>query len=127
SEHYGVDFVSAALRGIENEDLDARLDGYESNGGIPTVFRLIQNSPNPFNPVTRVAYNVPHESHVAVHVYDVSGRVVRTLVDGSKEPGRHVAVWDGRNDQGESCGSGVYFCVMETPEYRGSHKMMLLK
>ena len=60
-------------------------------------------------------------------MYDVSGRVVRTLVDSVKEPGRHSAVWDGRNEHGEECGSGVYFCVMETPEYRGSHKMMLLK
>jgi flagellar hook assembly protein FlgD len=60
-------------------------------------------------------------------VYDVSGRVVRTLVDDTKEPGRHAAVWDGRNDQGERCGSGVYFCVMETPEYSGSNKMVLLK
>ena len=57
----------------------------------------------------------------------MSGREVRTLVDGVVEPGRHAAVWDGRNGQGESCGSGVYFCVMEAPEYRASHKMMLLK
>ncbi len=127
SEQHGVDFASAALRGIENADLNASLEGYEASGSIPTVFRLVQNSPNPFNPVTIIAFHVPHESHVAVHVYDVSGREVRTLVDGVKEPGRHSAVWDGRNDQGESCSSGVYFCVMETPEYRGSHKMMLLK
>jgi hypothetical protein len=127
AEDYGVDFASASLRGVDNEQMDARLEGYESGGDIPTVFRLVQNSPNPFNPVTTIAFRVPHESRVAVRVYDVSGRVVRTLVDSIKEPGRHAAVWDGRNDQGQSCGSGVYFCVMETPEYSGSHKMVLLK
>jgi hypothetical protein len=127
TEDYGVDFASASLRGVDNERMDARLEGYESGGDIPTVFHLVQNSPNPFNPVTTIAFRVPHESRVAVRVYDVSGRVVRTLVDGIREPGRHAAVWDGRNDHGESCGSGVYFCVMETAEYSGSHKMVLLK
>ena len=127
TEEYGVDFASASIRGVDNEQLDAVFEGYEPGGDIPTAFRLVQNSPNPFNPATTIAFHVPHESRVAVRVYDVSGRVVRTLVDGTKEPGRHAAVWDGRNDQGESCGSGVYFCVMETPESSSSHKMVLLK
>jgi len=43
------------------------------------------------------------------------------------EPGRHSAVWNGTNGNGESVGSGVYFCTMETPNYRDSHKMTLLK
>ena len=127
SEQYGVGFASAALRGIENEDLDASLEGYEASGSIPTVFRLVQNSPNPFNPVTKVAYHVPSESRVTIRVFDVTGRLVTILVDDVVEPGRHAAVWDGTNDAGESVGSGVYFCTMETPDYRGSHKMMLLK
>jgi len=127
SDESSVDFASATLRGVENELLDADLEGYDSTGDIPAVFKLAQNAPNPFNPMTTIAFNVPHESRVAIRVYDVTGRVVRTLVDGVTEPGRHAAVWDGRNDQRESCGSGVYFCVMETPEYRGSSKMMLLK
>ncbi len=127
TEEYSVDFASAALRGVENELLDAEFEGYDSTGDIPVAFKLAQNSPNPFNPVTTIAFNVPHESRVAIRVYDVTGRVVRTLVNGVTDPGRHAAVWDGRNDHGENCGSGVYFCVMETPEYRGSHKMMLLK
>ena len=127
SEQYGVDFASAALRGIENEDLDASLEGYEASGSIPTVFRLVQNSPNPFNPVTKVAYHVPSESRVTIRVFDVTGRLVTTLVDGVVEPGRHAAVWNGTNEAGESVGSGVYFCTMETPDFHGSHKMMLLK
>jgi hypothetical protein len=127
SEQYGVDFASAALRGADNEQLDADLEGYELGGSIPTVFRLVQNSPNPFNPVTKVAYHVPSESRVTIRVFDVTGRLVTTLVDDVVEPGRHAAVWNGTNDAGESVGSGVYFCTMETPDYRGSHKMMLLK
>ncbi|MCK5597315.1 MAG: hypothetical protein KAJ04_07690, partial [Candidatus Eisenbacteria sp.] len=127
SEQYGVDFASAALRGIENEDLDARLEGYEASGSIPTVFRLVQNSPNPFNPVTKVAYHVPSESRVTIRVFDVTGRLVTTLVDGVVEPGRHAAIWNGTNDRGESVGSGVYFCAMVAGEFQTSTKMLLLK
>ncbi len=127
AEEHGVDFASVLLRGVDNEQLDARLEGYDSGGDMPTAFRLVQNSPNPFNPTTNIVFDVPHESRVALRVYDVSGRVVRTLIDDTEGPGRHAAVWDGRNDHGENCGSGVYFCVMETSESIGSHKMVLLK
>ena len=125
-ETYAVDFASATLRGAENEDLTAELEGLSSEG-VPVAFKLVQNSPNPFNPVTKVAYHVPHESHVTIRVFDVTGRLVTTLVDGVVEPGRHSAVWNGTNEHGESVGSGVYFCTMETPDYRDSHKMTLLK
>jgi len=124
---YSVSFAEATLRNATNEDLTAELEGIEIIDEIPTVFRLVQNVPNPFNPITTIAYHVPYESDVSIRVYDVTGRVVRTLVDGAIEPGRHAAVWDGRSEQGENCGSGVYFCVMESAEYRGSRKMMLLK
>ncbi len=125
-ETYSVDFTSAQLRGAANEDLTAELEGLSSEG-VPVAFKLVQNSPNPFNPVTKVAYHVPSESRVTIRVFDVTGRLVTTLVDGVVEPGRHAAIWNGTNDAGESVGSGVYFCTMETPDYSGSHKMMLLK
>jgi hypothetical protein len=124
---HALGFDGAALRGAENEDLTAELQGLASHPEMPTVFKLVQNAPNPFNPVTTVKYDVPFESDVTIQVYDVAGREVRTLVDGSVPAGRHQVVWDGRNDAGESVGSGVYFCVMDTPEYHATNKMMLLK
>jgi len=124
---YSAGFSSASLRGVDNEELTVRLEGCESSSDTPRVFQMTQNSPNPFNPTTTVAFCVPHESRIAVRVCDVSGRVVRTLFDGIEEPGRHAVVWDGRNDRGESCSSGVYFCVMKAPGYVGNHKMLLLK
>ncbi|MCK5597231.1 MAG: T9SS type A sorting domain-containing protein, partial [Candidatus Eisenbacteria sp.] len=125
-ETYAVDFTSAELRGASNEDLTAELEGLSSEG-VPVAFKLVQNSPNPFNPVTKVAYHVPRKSEVTIRVYDVSGRVVTTLVDGVVEAGRHAAVWNGRNDAGESVGSGIYFCTMEAPDFHDSRKMTLLK
>jgi hypothetical protein len=127
ADEYTLGFEQGILRGVENEDLTAELQGLESKPEMPTVFRLVQNVPNPFNPVTAVKYEVPFESDVTIQVYDVAGREVRTLVDGSVPAGRHQTVWDGRNDAGESVGSGVYFCVMDAVGYHGSQKMMLLK
>ena len=123
---YSVDFASAELRGAANEDLTAELEGLSSEG-VPVAFKLVQNAPNPFNPVTKVAYHVPSASRVTIRVFDVTGRLVTTLVDGVVEPGRHAAVWNGRNDAGESVGSGVYFCTMEAPDFHDSRKMTLLK
>jgi hypothetical protein len=127
SEEYAVEIESADLRGVENRNLDVDLKGYESGPELPTEFRFVQNVPNPFNPVTQITYHVPHESKVSIRIHDVSGRLVRTLVDRVVEPGRRVAVWDGCNDSGGLVGSGVYFCSMEAPGFRQSRKMMLLK
>ena len=124
---YSLDVESARIRNADNVELDAKLGDIESGGEMPLVFRLVQNAPNPFNPVTKVAYHVPRESKVTIRVYDVSGRVVRTLLDGVVEPGCHEAVWNGTNDAGESVGSGIYFCTMEAPDFHDSRKMTLLK
>jgi len=124
AEH-SVAFDNVLLRGVENHDLPAELESIE--GGAPPAFKLVQNVPNPFNPATTISYLISHESSVRIRIIDIAGRAVRTLRDGTSLPGRHEAVWDGRNEQGEACGSGVYFCVMETPEFRSSRKMVLMK
>ena len=124
---YALGFDHALLRGADNEPLDAILVGLETSPEPVTAYRLVQNVPNPFNPKTAVVYEVPQACWTAVRVYDITGRLVRTLVDGTVEPGRHTATWDGRNDAGECVGSGVYFCTMETPEYHATHKMVLMK
>jgi len=127
SEEYGVEIESADLRGAENQPLDADLESFESTPELLPMFHLLQNVPNPFNPVTKIGYHVPHESEVIIRVYDVAGRVVTMLVDGVVQPGRHQAIWNGLNDQGEAVGSGVYFCTMEAPDFRERRKITLLK
>jgi hypothetical protein len=127
SDGYTLVVEDAELRGADNEALDADIEGVESKPELPTVFRLAENVPNPFNPVTSIRFDVPRESAVTIRIYDVAGRLVRTLVDGMINPGRHSEAWDGRDDHGEDVGSGVYFCTMEAPEFHGSRKMLLLK
>jgi hypothetical protein len=94
----------------------------------PLVFALEQNSPNPFNPVTNIFFSIPEKTEVKLYVCDVSGRVVKRLVDGARmEPGRHKASWDGRNDAGRSVSSGVYFCKLLAADKVAQMKMVVLK
>jgi len=90
---------------------------------------LEQNTPNPFNPTTQIAYSVPDgaRAHVSLVIYDVTGAKVRTLVNESKGAGRFVATWDGRDDRGSLVRSGVYFYRLTQPGYVATKKMVLLK
>jgi subtilisin-like proprotein convertase family protein len=99
----------------------------EGDDIVPASCVLKGVSPNPFNPVTTVSYGVPQDGQVALKVYNVAGKLVRTLVDGEIEAGYHTAVWDGRDDRGVPVASGVYFCRMEAARFDDSVKMVLLK
>ena len=87
-----------------------------------------QNAPNPFNPTTKIAFNVPAEAgRVTLTVYNVNGRVVRRLVDEPLAVGPHSVVWDGRDDVGENLASGIYFARLATAGESLYTKMTLLK
>jgi C1A family cysteine protease/fibronectin type 3 domain-containing protein len=86
------------------------------------------NFPNPFNPSTAIRYTVPQPgAEVRISVYDLRGRLVRTLVSEEKGAGEYMAVWRGRDDQGNGLSSGVYFYRIEIGDYRVDRKMILLK
>lgn len=97
-------------------------------GDGPQPHRLLQSIPNPFNPMTTINYGVPTGGcHVAVDVYDVNGRHVRTLVDGFEDEGARSIVWDGTNDSGAAVPTGVYFCRTTAGGAHQTAKMTLLK
>lgn len=83
--------------------------GWESAAQVPTTFGLDQNFPNPFNPETSIRFQLPTPSLVSVIIYDLLGREVRSLVDGTRDAGFYSVVWDGRNNLGQQASSGVYF------------------
>ena len=95
-----------------------------------TVGRLLrQNRPNPFNPETRLSFVVPGDADTEVRlgVFDVSGRRVATLVEGSLAPGVHSFVWNGRGPGGAELASGVYFAVLTVGAETDVIKMVMLK
>ena len=89
--------------------------------------RLFQNRPNPFNPTTDIRFSIAQAGRVEVAIYDVNGRLVKTLVDGKIEAGLHSVVWDGTNNLGAKVGSGVYWSKMRTEEYVSKKQMVILK
>ncbi len=80
---------------------------------MPTLLRLYPCRPNPFNPRTTIKYDLPVAGAVRLAVFDVAGRLVRTLVEDSMPQGSHEAVWDGRDSTGREVGSGSYLARLE--------------
>ena len=94
---------------------------------IPETFTLSQNYPNPFNPETTIHFTIPHPSHVRVAIYNITGGLVKTLVNNIADAGYHSVNWDGTDERNQRVGSGVYFYRMETDNLRKTKKMLLLK
>jgi hypothetical protein len=89
---------------------------------------LSQNYPNPFNPVTKIAYSIRQAGQVEITVHNTAGRVVRTLLSEELEAGATgTVVWDGMDNVGEKCASGVYFYTLTAPDFSETHKMVMLK
>ncbi len=101
----------------------------EEVGGdyVPRTFSLSQNYPNPFNPSTAIEFSVPRTSIVALEVYDIAGRKVRTLVSQAVPAGTKRVIWDGCNSDGAAAASGVYFYQIRVGDFRETRKMVLLK
>jgi hypothetical protein len=94
---------------------------------IPKVTSLSGNFPNPFNPSTRIRFGLAPKGHVSLRVYDVSGKLVRVLIDEVRDAGSYETVWDGRNGGGKAIASGIYFCRMEAKDFDRTLKMVLLR
>lgn len=88
---------------------------------------LMQNIPNPFNPTTRIVYELESDGLVNVSIYDASGALVTVLENRERRAGRYETVWTGTNTNGEAVSSGVYFYRLRTPKVMMSRKMVLLK
>ncbi|MFQ5637076.1 MAG: DNRLRE domain-containing protein [bacterium] len=94
---------------------------------IPEEFQLSQNYPNPFNITTRINFSLPEKSDVSLRIYNLKGELVRTLVQGKKEPGQYRILWDGKNDRGRIVASGLYIYRVKAGRWEDSKKLTLLK
>ena len=97
-------------------------------GGTQTlVNRLFQNEPNPFNPRTAVKFSLASRGKVELAIYDVSGRLVRTLVNDVQDAGLHTVAWDGSDNKGHRVSSGIYWSQLKAGKYVSNKKMIMLK
>jgi len=89
---------------------------------VPQDYVLYQNYPNPFNPTTTIRFSIETQSDVFLHIYDIKGRLVETLVTGELLSGDHAVQWDASD-----YASGVYFVRLTAGESRQTRKMLLVK
>jgi len=99
---------------------------------IPQNALLLQNYPNPFNPETWIPYHLAFDAEVTIRIYDVMGRIVRTIELGHKPAGIYAdkmraAYWDGRGNDGEAVVSGVYFYSIQAREFAATRRLVILK
>ena len=106
-----------------------------STDDVPSVHvtMLYNNYPNPFNPTTTIQFEIRNSesgiSHtpVSIDIFNVKGQKIRSLVNGNFGSGVHQAVWNGKDDSGNSMGSSIYFYRMTAGEYTATKKMILMK
>lgn len=121
--------------------LAAKIDARDLNNGqvivdmaqptgaddLPTVRSLAQNTPNPFNPSTVIAFTLPRAERVHLAVYGLDGRLVRTLANDAFDAGRHEVTWRGDDDAGRPVATGTYFYAVRAGDWRQVRKMTLVK
>lgn len=95
---------------------------------VVTATTLYQNHPNPFNPGTTIRFDLANSSAVNLRIFDVGGRLVRTLVEGrTYGVGEWTIEWDSSNNSGNTVPSGIYFCVFEAAGITESRKLVVVR
>ncbi len=105
--------------------IEVSLNGEES--GLPKALVLYANIPNPFNPITTINFDLPRATKVRLDIFDMAGRLVRTLADGDVPEGRHKEIWNGRNSSGARVASGSYFYRLQAGNKTLTQKMLFIK
>ena len=96
-------------------------------GENPTKFNLQNSFPNPFNPVTTLRYDLPEDALVNITIYDMVGRVVKTLMNDQQTAGYKSIQWNATNDAGSPVSAGIYLYMIQAGDFRQTKKMVLLK
>ena len=125
----GASIIEAAIDDFAVETFSGSGSTAVGDGDLPTgdVFRLAQNHPNPFNPVTTIKFSLRHASDVELSIYSLDGRKVTTLVRESMPAGSHDVVWDGQDSRGQQVASGTYLYRLQAGSEIATRRMTLVK
>jgi hypothetical protein len=123
----GIDTVEA-----DNAPFTVAIDGGYAmstylEGSLPDEFALHQSYPNPFNGITILSYTLPHESDILLTIYDLQGRLVKTVAQGHRDAGRFAVSWNGTGDQEQAVSSGVYLVQLQAGSHVAKRKVVYLK
>ena len=118
---YDIDLWVGAVHSADVVNID------NYNVIFPERLRIYNAYPNPFNPITSLSYDLPEEGLVNITIYDMMGRIVKTLVNGSQTAGFNSIQWNATNDRNEPVSAGLYLYTIQAGEFRQTKKMVLLK
>lgn len=120
-----------AVEIIDPEVTSVKESGKKVSAANPSTLLLSQNFPNPFNSSTRIQYTLPEDAETYLRILNIQGQVVRTLLQQEQTPGVYHVTWDGRNNQGQSLPSGLYFYEIraygDSRLYSTAQKMLLVE
>ena len=116
----------------------AKLAGWDSdtttinniNISLPSIvdnFILLYNCPNPFNPSTKIIFELSKKMTVGIEIFSIDGKHIKTLINQKLNKGQHSAVWSGENSSGDFVSGGIYIYRITSDNYSKSKKMILLK
>jgi hypothetical protein len=112
-----------------SETISVMLENLDISHGnnLPISYKIHQNHPNPFNPVTTIRYDLPEDGLVKITIYDMMGRQISTLVSGQQTAGYNIVQWNATNTFGEAVSAGLYLYTIHAGEFTQTRKMVLLK
>ena len=120
--------VAAKMDCVQCHGDEPHPSAVEHIGAPVSTYKLSQNFPNPFNPSTKIRFSIPNMENVNLNIYDVHGRLIRTIINNtSYNAGTYDVNWDGRNEWGELVSSGIYFSKITAGKFTETKKMSLVK
>ena len=124
---YIFSFGSYKIEIRDMNDIGEITDIDKSIEQVVHTYKLEQNFPNPFNPETRIYFEIPNNEMVTVAIYNVLGHKIRTLEHSTFAAGKHTLNWNGKNDFGQLVPTGTYIYRMKAGNFISTRKMMLMK
>ena len=122
-----VDYTAAFFNSMDNCIEACFLASNDEINQLPHAFNLYNNYPNPFNPVTTLRYDLPEDALVNITIYDIMGRIVRTLINSQQNAGFKSIQWNATNDAGSPLSAGLYLYKIQADYLVQTRKMVLLK
>jgi hypothetical protein len=122
-----VDYTAAFFNSMDDCIEACFLASNDEINQLPHAFNLYNNYPNPFNPVTTLRYDLPEDALVNITIYDIMGRIVRTLINSQQNAGFKSIQWNATNDAGSPLSAGLYLYKIQADNLVETRKMVLLK
>ena len=98
------------------------LNKFENN--LPTHYALRNPFPNPFNPITKIQFDLPEKGYIRLNIFDINGKLIKTLTNQEYKQGRFKISWNAKNDNGQDVSSGMYFIRLVSENYSSTKKIL---